>query len=135
MKRELILILILTIIAIVVGTLTKERVKPETAQPSELGTIPQVTGYLDAVTAVKTNYPEFAGYTDTGDTLQTIRSEAGEEGRYLAFIHLGSGRPIIRASCFLVAHEGTVAKMGEYVPELDDYSLSVSPRDCSPVPR
>ena len=48
----------------------------------------------------------------------------------MAFIQEGSGRPIIRATCFFVNNNKSVAKIDEFNPSINNTALNISPKTC-----
>ena len=86
-----------------------------------------------AIDILKTEYPEFNDYPS--DTLppKDIAAEQGADGWHVAFMQLGSGRPMLSAKCFLVKNDGSIIKTGEFNPGMDSNVFEISPRTCGPI--
>jgi hypothetical protein len=80
----------------------------------------------EAVSLLKTAYPEFKNYPNNNLPPQSIQTRQVSSGWYIAFVQEGSGRPILEAKCFLVRDDKTIAGIGIYVPKVgeDRYDLS-----------
>ena len=86
-----------------------------------------------ATELVKTSYPELAGYPSDSLPPKTITYKKSLDGWYLAFIQLGSGRPILSASCFFVSNYKIVQPNGTYVPVSSSgqtEKMTISPVTC-----
>jgi hypothetical protein len=81
----------------------------------------------EAVRIVQDSYPELKGYPSTNFAGRSIRTERGSEGWYIAFIHHGSGIPIISARCYCVGNDRNVTLTGTV-----NQSIMVMPEDFSP---
>ena len=77
----------------------------------------------EAISLLKTAYPEFKNYPNDNLPPQSIRTKQASNGWYVAFVQEGSGRPILEAKGFLVRNDKTISSIGVYVPKVGDDSL------------
>ena len=70
----------------------------------------------EAVSVLKNAYPEFRDYPNDNLPPQSIRTEKGENGWYVAFVQEGSGRPIIQARCFFAKNDKSTQDIGTFSP-------------------
>lgn len=70
----------------------------------------------EAISVLKTAYPEFRDYPNDNLPPQSIRTEKGANGWHVAFVQEGSGRPIIHASCFFVKNDKSIRQVGNFSP-------------------
>jgi hypothetical protein len=78
-----------------------------------------------AVALLKNTYPEFKSYPNDNLPPQSIRTERGDGGWYVAFVQEGSGRPILGAKCFLVTNDKEVHFIGELRPAMENGNFSI----------
>jgi len=86
-----------------------------------------------AVSMLKTAYPEFGSYPNDNLPPQSIRTEKGMNGWYVAFVQEGSGRPIIGAKCFFVSNDESIRAIGEFNPSIEDIDFSIKTCAAKPV--
>lgn len=90
----------------------------------------------DAISILKSHYPEFKDYPNENLPPQSIRTEKAAGGWYVAFIQEGSGRPIISAKCYFVDNMQGITSSGVYVPDVGEDSFGdFSAKECSPSSR
>lgn len=86
-----------------------------------------------AIRRVQQQHPELSAYPSDRLPPRSIEAvrDPSSRGWSVAFLQLGSGRPLIAATCFRVLDEGTVTRTGEYRPVLGE-SADIDPRTCRP---
>jgi hypothetical protein len=83
--------------------------------------------------AIESAYPEFKDFENQGSFAgQSVKSEIDEVDYYFAYIVLGSGLPIVEATCFRVDRAGRVFEIGVFPDPVDSYAgyRDVDPRNC-----
>jgi hypothetical protein len=83
----------------------------------------------EAISVLKTAYPEFNSYPNNNLPPQSIRTEKDLNGWYVAFVQEGSGRSIIGAKCFFVNNDRSIRVIGEFNPSIDDIDFSI--KNCT----
>ena len=83
--------------------------------------------------AIESAYPEFKDFENQESFAgQSVKSEIDEADYYFAYIVLGSGLPIVEATCLRVDRAGRVFKIGVFPDPVDSYAgyRDVDPRNC-----
>lgn len=83
-----------------------------------------------AIELVKNKYSDLKEYPSDQLPPKSIKTEKTADGWYVAFIQEGSGRLIIRATCFFVNNNKNVARIDEFNPNINDTALNISPKTC-----
>ena len=81
---------------------------------------------VEAISLLKAAYPEFKNYQNDNLPPQSIQTKKASNGWYVAFVQEGSGRPILKAKCFLVTDDKTITSIGEYVPKVGEDRFDLS---------
>jgi hypothetical protein len=82
-----------------------------------------------AISILKFSYPEYKNYPNDNLPPQSIRTEKGINGWYVAFVQEGSGRPLLGAKCFFVNNKEGIRVIGEFNPAIEDIDFSI--KTCS----
>lgn len=79
----------------------------------------------EAITLLKSTYPEYKNYPNNNLPPQSIKTEKDTNGWYVTFMQEGSGRPLLGAKCFFVNNDGNIRSIGEFNPTggKTDFSL------------
>jgi len=83
--------------------------------------------------AVETQYPQFSNFENQKSFAgQKVNFAKDDSGGHLAYMVLGSGLPVIKATCFSVDSQGQVLPLGEFPDPKDSYRgySDVDPRNC-----
>jgi len=87
-----------------------------------------------AVDAIVVSYPELKDYPSNSLPPKSIKSIKSGNNLYVAFIQEGSGRPILKARCFLVDYNKNILSENTYNPSMEEDSTSeFSPITCTPT--
>ena len=85
---------------------------------------------------IESAYPELKDFENQKSFAgQSVTSEADGDDYYFAYIVLGSGLPIVEATCFRVDRAGRVFKVGVFPDPVDSYAgyRDVNPRNCKGI--
>ena len=85
-------------------------------------------GEADAISVLKSVYPQYQSYPNDNLPPQSIRTEADSTGWYVAFVQEGSGRPVVGAHCYFVGNDKKVTDIGEFKPTSTESEFSL--RTC-----
>jgi hypothetical protein len=107
-----------------------------TTGPSGDAQADPVDRVVAARNAIESAYPEFTNFEEQESFAgRTVKSEADDGDYYFAYIVLGSGLPIAKATCFRVDRTDRVFKVGLFPDPVDSYAgyRDVNPRNCKGI--
>ena len=82
---------------------------------------------------IEAAYPEFKDFENQKSFAgQSVNFLIESDDHYFAYLVLGSGVPVVKATCFRVDHLMRVYKIGEFPDPLDSYAgyHDVNPKNC-----
>ncbi len=87
----------------------------------------------EAITIVQVTNPELLSYPSEDLPPKTIEAEAGENGWYIGFFTLGSGRPgVLNGLCYFVSADKEVTQIGEFKAGAGDAPSTLDLTTCKP---
>ncbi|MFH1367205.1 MAG: hypothetical protein ABIH38_04455 [Patescibacteria group bacterium] len=85
---------------------------------------------------IESAYPEFKDFENQKSFAgQSVNFLIEGDDHYFAYLVLGSGVPVVKATCFRVDHLMRVYKIGEFPDPLDSYAgyRDVNPKNCAGI--
>jgi hypothetical protein len=136
MSRARIIIGVVALVVVAVGfgcSSTTTQTSIETGSPEVTSDDAQPDLVALRRSAIETAYPEFKDFENQKSFAgQSVKTEVDDGDYYFAYMVLGSGLPIVQATCFRVDRVGRVFETGVFPDPVDSYAgyRDVNPRNC-----
>ena len=130
-------VVVLALVAVASGcSSTTTQRSTETESPGIAIDGPQPDLVALSRNAAETAYPEFKDFENQESFAgHSVKSEVDDGDYYFAYMVLGSGLPIAKATCFRVDRTGRVFEIGLFPDPVDSYAgyRDINPRDCKGI--